>query len=309
MARSASPNLIAREVFLGSLVGGERHLGATVRAMARRMEDVRLDPGEALYHRGDPSRHFFFVLSGEMRLKGAGADVAAFGPRKLVGTVDAMLRRPHACDAVAELPSRLLRLRVEDWEELLDDDFELARRTLSRIASEVRALRSRPRPLGGFDPSPSVESLSSIRNLQVVDRILVLRAVPAFRRASTQALAVLARLGSTTFAGPGQTLFEPGETKDQLAVVGVGEVTASWLGSPLTATFGPGSLVGGGAVFSGEALGAVRAETLARVLVLSLEDYFDVMEEHFDLVESTVVALAEEREMLLGRGNQATGRE
>ena len=308
MTRSASPNLIAREIFLGSLLGGDRNIGGTVRAMARRMEDLRLDEGESLYRRGDVSRHFFFVISGEIRLRRPGVEDSTFGSRKLVSTVDAILRRPHAHDAVAMVPSRLLRLRIEDWEELLDDDFELARRAISRIASEIRTLRFREPPLGGFDPPASQVRCSPKQTLHVVNRILVLRAVPAFRLASTQALAVLARLGSTTFASAGQALLSASETKDQLAVVGMGEVKVSWGESPLTATFGPGSLIGGGGVFAGDALGAVRADSPVRALVFSLEDYFDVMEEHFDLVESTIVALAEEREMLLERGRQATRR-
>ena len=64
--------------------------------------------------------------------------------------------------------------------------------------------------------------------------------------------------------------------------------------------FGPGSLVGGVASL-GEPILAwqARAVTHVRALSMRLEDWFDLMEEHFDLVRSALSALALIRESLL----------
>jgi CRP-like cAMP-binding protein len=301
MARNASADLIAREVFLASLIEGGRHLGSALRRLAREMDDVTLAAGESLYRIGERSEHFYFVESGEIELSRVGAVSIKFVERELLGTLDATLQRPHTHDAVATKPTHLLRLRIEDWSELLEDDFEMARRAVTRVAGQVYGLRLRPPPLGGFDEPGKGPSIA-LHGLQVVDRILRLREVAAFRRASTQALAELARLGSTMMGKKDDVMFAAGEMKGQLVVIASGEVSEWWKEADVKARFGPSSLVGGTGSISNRDNGEVRVTVEMRAIVLPLEDYFDVMEEHFDVAQSALIAMAEERESLLDRG-------
>jgi CRP-like cAMP-binding protein len=166
----------------------------------------------------------------------------------------------------------------------------------------VLELRVRPPPLGGFDEPPPPRARPT-SELHVVDRILHLRAVPTFARASTQALAALAQLGSTTFAAKDEVMFAAGETRGHLVVIASGEVSMAWEGSPDAPCFAESSLLGGSAALSDEPMAEVRAVSHSRAIVLPREDYFDVMEEHFDLAQSTIAALSEERQGLLDRGS------
>lgn len=302
MASDGTSSVIGRELFLASLVSDARRLGAVMRRFALHTEEVDLDKGETLYEAGEVSDDFFFLVSGRVKLSRPGAADSTFEERQVLGTLDAIIAKPHTHTARAAMPTRLLRIKVSDWAEVLEDNFEISTYVIAQLANRVLSLRIRPPPFGGFDALLAERSRAT-SGLQVVDRILRLRAAPTFARASTQALAALAQLGSTTFAGKDEVMFAEGETKGSLVIIASGEVSMQWQGSPDAPRFGASSVLGGNASLSDMALAEVRALSPARAIVLPREDFFDVMEEHFDLVQSTIAALTEERQALLDRGS------
>ena len=100
----------------------------------------------------------------------------------------------------------------------------------------------------------------------------------------------------------GELVFGAGvEGGGSLYVVAYGEVEASRAGDArFRARFGPGSIVCGTAALADELSSyAARATAKAVVLRLRIEDMFDVMEEHFDIVRGTMALLSGERERLL----------
>jgi len=300
----SSVDLIGRELFLASLVGGNVQLGPVMHRMVRQMEEVTLDTDESLFHAGERAEHFFFLVTGGVvrtRPSEPSAPPLHLGERSAVGILDAMMGRTRAHTAVATRPTRLLRLRSEAWLDFLEDDFEFAQGVISRLATEVYRMRLRPPPLGGF-PEPPSSKPKPAGELHVLDRIIQLQGVAAFSRAGTQALAELAQLGSTRFSAADGILFEPGEMKGQLVVVASGEVRATWNEAAVSARFGAGDLVGGTGSIGNGAPPEVHAAAHTRAMVLPTEDYFDVMEEHFDLVLSALAAVGEEREALQDRG-------
>jgi CRP-like cAMP-binding protein len=293
--------LIGRELFVASLIGSSRHLGSVMHHIALQMEDVALGAGTPLYRVGDRSDHVFFIVSGQVSLTRPGAAPFLFGERSVVGALDAMTQGPHTRTAVATRPTLILRWAAKDWSEFLEDNFELTRHVVLRVATEVHGLRLRPEPLGGF-PDPGVPLTARPGRLLALERIVHFQAIPMFARAGTQALATLAGIGSTWEAATGATI-SPSEMVAQLVIVASGEVQATWDGHATTARFGEGCVVGGGGAFGTELAPTVRATVPTRAIVLPYEDYFDVMEEHFDLALSALVAIHTERDELLERGS------
>jgi CRP-like cAMP-binding protein len=289
-------------VFLASFLGDTRNIGWAMRRIAQRMKDLTLDAGEVLYRAGEPSHYHYFVVTGEMKLTKAGGSEWVLGDRSLIGTLDATLERPRTRTAVATKPTHLLQLGAEDWAELLEDSFDFARRAVTGLASRVHALRLRPPPLGGFD-EPTAEAPRARGAVNLVDRICLLRGVPAFSRAGIQTLASLAELGTLVHARKGETLFARGAMKGRFVVVESGEVEATR--PELTGRFGRGALVCGVGALGDLGAYEVRASADVRALEVSLEDYFDVMEEHFGLARSALMAISEEREMLIDRAPPA----
>jgi CRP-like cAMP-binding protein len=299
MVDSALTERISREVFFSGFTGEPHALAWELRRLAGVVEDLVVDAGSAVFRDGDPSEELYFVVTGEVKMQRLGARDWVFGARSLVGTLDVVLDRPRSRTAVATAPTHLLRMRAADWLDLLEDSFDLTRRVLANFASGVHSLRRRPPPLGGFDESPIRVGLPpDVVNL--VDVILFLRRVPLFARASIQALTSLAALADEVQVDKGEVVVSREKFCSQLTVVISGEVLASAGADEPTGRFGRGVLVCGAAAL-GRASYDVRAVDATRAMVLPIEDYFDVMEEHFSLVRSALMALAEEREILLDR--------
>jgi hypothetical protein len=193
-----------------------------------------------------------------------------------------------------------LTVRAADWLGLLEDSSGLARRVVSRMASGVHALRLRPAPFGGFD-DPVAGAPVAPEPLNLVDRILLLEQVPLLARAGAQPLVLLAELAEEVRAAAGELVLPrlPGEK--QLVIVAAGEVAAPLADPERLARFGPVSLVYGAGALGAPSESPARAVTDTGAIAIALEDYFDVMEEHFALARSALMAISEEREKLLDR--------
>jgi CRP-like cAMP-binding protein len=292
---------VGREVFLLSLGGDARLLGWAFPRFVRALSDVYLEAGEVVYRRGDPSDAQFFIVSGEVALELEGTKPLVMGERGLVGTLDMLLDRPHKRTATATAPTHLLRMPAEDWWTLIEDRLDLAQRIITNVSGGIQALRSRPAPLGGFDAPWATPARARPKGLNLVERITLLRAVPLFGRASIQALTTLAELATEVQAAPGDVLVPAHATRRSLVVVAWGQVVASRPGSDLSGRFGAGSLVCGPVALDPAADYEVRADGPVVALTLPFTEYFDTMEEHFSLVRSALMAVAEERDTLLDR--------
>ncbi len=295
---------VGREVFLLSLGGETRLLGWAFPRFVRALSDVYLAAGEAVYREGEASGAQYFVVSGEVALARQGLKPVVIGERGVVGTLDMLLDRPHKRTATATAATHLLRMPADDWWALVEDRLDLAQRIITNVSSGIHALRSRPPPLGGFDdPPPAPPSLPRARpsGLNLVERILLLRGVPLLGRASIQALTTLAELAAEVRAEPGEILSPANATRRRLVVLASGEATASPASADVSGRFGAGSLVCGPVALDPAADYEVRADAPTVALTLPFAEYFDTMEEHFSLVRSALMAVAEERDTLLDR--------
>jgi CRP-like cAMP-binding protein len=136
--------------------------------------------------------------------------------------------------------------------------------------------------------------------LPLVERVLTLREVALFSRAGIQSLVSLAPYLDEMRLAAGESLFEVGEVRGMFFVVARGLIELERSEPPGRATFGPGSLVGGTAALGDvEHHYAGRAVTDSVILRVREEDFFDVMEDHFDLARSVFADLAAQRERVM----------
>jgi CRP-like cAMP-binding protein len=298
IGRLSDRDRIERELFLRSTIG--RNL-PSARELAELLSDVAFQAGQVVYREGDPSDEIYFVRRGTVGLSRAGV-VHEFGPGSVIGILDVEQDKPHARTATALTDVELLSLSSEDRLELLEDSFEHTRSLIRMTASRLDESGRR----GGAEVDPTVSLAPKPEPLLLIERVFTLRDTPAFRKASIQALVSLAPSADEIRLAASELLFERGEARGVLFVVVAGclELQGSELGAPQAGgarhRYGSASLLGGGPAF-GDALTrhGARALTPAVVLRIREEDFYDVMEDHFDLARSVLSYLAFENERRL----------
>lgn len=309
----------AHEIFLLSLLGGDdgplidEDLASVIADLVDVMTDVRFEAGEFLYREGEPSRDYFFISSGEVEVHGATL-TRVLGDRSVVGAIDAINERAHAGSAVAVGAVRALKLPIRAWLEALEDSFELVQIILGNMARNGHALKRRPGAPAAQDEPASASGDESIPSypMNLVEKILALRKADPFRRSALQATTTLANLAEEVRLDLGDALFRKGQFQRHLCVVASGAVRAVHGSTGIEQTTTAGFVINPAATFA-NALDEYEtvATTPSVVLKLSLDDVFDVMEEHFEFVRSTMMMLSTEfeKDLIAAGGHNPGGRD
>jgi len=291
--QDTSSHAVQRELFLRTLIG--RTSLPSMRELAELLRDGFFEAGTVLYAEGSAADQIYFIVRGTVSSSKPGGIALEFGPGSVLGVIDVEQDRPRARTAVALTDVEALLLSAEDRLGLLEDSFEhtrgMIRMTAERLADVGYAPDERGEPGPTLAPKPEP--------LLLIERVFTLRDTPAFRKASIQALTSLAPAADELRLAPGEVLFELGEAKHVFFVVVAGSIELERPGLG-RACFRSASLLGGGAAFAGTlARQRARATTPAVVLRLREEDFYDVMEDHFELARSILGYLAGEHERRL----------
>jgi len=303
--RRAGAVYVEREVFLRSLTLA-RPTGASARALAASMEDLHLPAGTVIYREGDPGEAAYFVVNGTVRLTSAGHEPWTLGAHAVVGVLDVMAERSRTRQATIVEDAHVLRLRADDWLDILEDDFEYTRHVVRGVASTTSELCFELAPGGGFaEPPPDAPGIDETAPpLTLVERIIVLRDTELFARATIDAMTTLAEGSDEIRVPAGSLLSERVSLFAGFSVVarGLVEMTSGEPSREIRARFGPSAIVGGPVALahSSDKL-AVRALTDTSLLHVRDEDFYDVMEDHFDVARSVFAALAVTRERLMNQ--------
>jgi CRP/FNR family transcriptional regulator, cyclic AMP receptor protein len=108
--------------------------GRTLVAVARVLEEISYEPGDAILERGTVEDWLFVVAEGRIRVHIGELTLLESGPGGVVGEFALLAPAPRSASATAVEPSLLLRLRRGPFEELLDDHPEMARAVISTLA-------------------------------------------------------------------------------------------------------------------------------------------------------------------------------
>jgi CRP-like cAMP-binding protein len=128
-----------------ALLAARADLAATPEPLRRRAEQLSLRAGGTLFRTGARPARIFWVLDGEVRLvrwSRNGAPVILQRASSGFVAEASLDSAAYHCDAVAAAPSRLLAFPVDAFRRALADDARFRAFWMSRLAREVRALRS-----------------------------------------------------------------------------------------------------------------------------------------------------------------------
>ncbi len=296
MTTLSDPERLRRELMLRAMfpvMPGE----ALVR-FAELLQPVSAAAGTTLFEAGSAADRIYFVVRGKLALVADGEAPWLFGPRAVIGIIDAMIGRPRARSGEVLESSDLFQLKATDWFDLLEDDASVARGAIKNFASQFH---SRWRTVfNGSQAGAVIESIRSVpATLSTYDKILALRDAAFLKSAGMQAIASLAGVAEEERREGGVALFGLGEASGDLRVIVSGKIEVR-SAPDFRLVQGAGDLVGGPAAVSGS-LRSYSALSLTPSVVLRIheQDYYDQIEEHGRLTRGTLAYLVTQLERVL----------
>lgn len=295
---------IGREIFLSALgLPLDSIDSRVIDRLTSILEECEVRAGQRLFTAGEPLESLYFMQDGRVRFtRGDGPSWTLKG-RWVLGGFELLGDRPATHTATALEDFYGMRVSAVAWVEMLEDSSQLARSAVVNASRTVTQLEERV-PTG--DPAPpddtSLLSMVPSGTMTLVERLALLLDVRMLRLAGVQALADLAAVSEEVSFAAGELVVERGVEHERLVRIVEGEVRAERAGPAVVRWQGPGDLVCGTAILGHVAdAWQARAATPTRAISFPIEALFDLMEEHFDLVRSTLAALGARRELLLER--------
>ena len=297
---------LSRELFMAAFGGGRPesnktwHQSWVIDRLTSVVEEEDLRAGQTLFYAGDPPDYLYFLQSGRIRMSRPGSGSWIYEGRWVLGSFDVLLDKPRTRTATALSDFHIMRIRSEAWIELLEDSFPIARMAFINMAHNVAQLEESV-PNSWLERPPIVPQLPlQPGRLSLVERLAILMDAPRMRGAGVQTLADLAAIAEEVTFAPGQTILVSGAIRDRVFYIVEGEVIANRKNPDIERIFRPGSVACGAGAIVVPAWEA-RALTKVRALTFRGEDWFDLAEEHFDIVLASLASFAEDRLRIMER--------
>jgi CRP/FNR family transcriptional regulator, cyclic AMP receptor protein len=104
-------------------------------------EEVRFEPGETIFRKGEPTEAIYLILAGRVAIEGNGQIVREVTEKQAFGTVAALDRNPAAHTVKAIDAVYALKLSAQDFDDVLAVDFELVRAVFHALCQFIRDRR------------------------------------------------------------------------------------------------------------------------------------------------------------------------
>ena len=106
--------------------------------VARRAEDVRVDPGRILVSEGSTGSEFFVIIDGTATVSRHGRKVASLGPGDAFGELALLDKAPRNATVTAQTEMELVVLGQREFGGLIDEVPGFARKLLAGMARRLR---------------------------------------------------------------------------------------------------------------------------------------------------------------------------
>ncbi len=115
--------------------------------MARRAEDVKVEPGRVLVSEGSTGSEFFVIIDGSANVTRRGRKVATLGPGGAFGELALLDKAPRNATVTAQTPMEVVVLGQREFGGLIDEVPGFARKLLAGMARRLRELGRKIRPV------------------------------------------------------------------------------------------------------------------------------------------------------------------
>jgi CRP/FNR family cyclic AMP-dependent transcriptional regulator len=106
--------------------------------VARRAEDVKVEPGRVLVSEGSTGSEFFVIIDGSADVSRRGRKVATLGPGGAFGELALLDKAPRNATVTARTPMEVVVLGQREFGGLIDEVPGFARKLLAGMARRLR---------------------------------------------------------------------------------------------------------------------------------------------------------------------------
>ena len=106
--------------------------------VARRAEDVKVEPGRVLVSEGSTGSEFFVIIDGSANVTRRGRKVATLGPGGAFGELALLDKAPRNATVTAQTPMEVVVLGQREFGGLIDEVPGFARKLLAGMARRLR---------------------------------------------------------------------------------------------------------------------------------------------------------------------------
>jgi CRP-like cAMP-binding protein len=250
------------------------------------------DDGEHVFERNAPVASVFLVTQGEVELVLDGQPSWKFINSGGIGFLDLMIARPYSRTAIARGEVRTLEIDASDFRDYMQDHADACHRILSLLSGRMfEEMIASPAALGLLAGTPTAGTETD--DPKLVDLLLLLQRVPAFSRATVQALANLAQSARVVKLAAGDVIAPAGKPSETLSILLRGEAELVHPDGRVHVRRKPIDFV----AHVGELTVlprpmTTRAAVDSIILQIDREELLDRLDEHFELVQSLFIHVA-----------------
>lgn len=277
-SRSIGP--IERALYLNSLEGMTELSHEDLARVAESAHERVFRDGTVIVDCGQKAEHLHTIVEGQLKLVLGDRVIRRFGPRESLGLLGVLAGTPSEFAVVAEGDVLTLEFDADDIFEAYEESFELWRHHL-RIVARLLLSGLEGKGLPNLVSVLPTLKFSFIRELDLVERLLLLRHAGPFLDSSLDAIVDLARTMTEHRFRAGETIWRKGDPPGVIYVVASGHIRADDLPSGDSLVLNPGWAIGAIECFLNlPRWHDARAETTTSLLRLELDRFWDVVEDN-----------------------------
>lgn len=282
-----SRELAERYLYLRAIPGGPVLDERALLPLAERAEEVVFHRGSALCTEGELPSEVLFTMEGRVALMRDDETLHVLEPPAAIGIFGVLAddEVPYSAHALDEVVA--LSIDAETFVETLEDNFNSGLEIARAIALSLLPLQNTLEVPAA--PMPVQTLRERERELDLVERMLLVRRFEPFGRSALSGLTEIAQQFRERWLEPGQPLVRRGEYADRLYLLVEGSLRDEHgheVHAPASPPFNLETIAGAARVASWEATGRVR------LLELGWETLVDVMEDHGELLRTVISRLA-----------------